>query len=67
MIKVGTIVFATGDCKDGAQEARAWLKKKQLTPKQVRFYRHDDMILVQALVPLHIPLRHDAQTPPVAS
>jgi len=63
MIKVGTIVFATGDCKEGAQEAREWLKEKQLTPKQVRFYRHNDMILVQALVPLHIPFCTDAQTP----
>lgn len=54
MIKPGTIVFATGDCKEGRDEARAWLREKALTPQEVRLYREADMVLVAALVGLDI-------------
>lgn len=54
MIKPGTIVFATGDCKEGRDEARAWLREKDLTPKQVRLYRESEMVLVAALMGLDI-------------
>lgn len=45
----GVIVFATDDSKEGAADARAWLKATGLTPKDVRFYQLDGMTLVQTL------------------
>lgn len=52
MIKTGTIVFATQDDKDGRDEARAWLRDKELTPQKVRLYRERGMALVVALTEL---------------
>jgi len=54
MIKPGVIVYATGDCREGIEDARAWLRAKQLKPDQVRLYRDDGMVLVEALVPVAI-------------
>jgi len=51
-IKVGTIIFATLDCKEGLADARAWLVDQKLTPQQVRLYRHDGQVLVDALKPI---------------
>ena len=51
-IKVGTIIFATLDCKEGLADARAWLVEKKLTPDQVRLYRLDGQVLVEALKPI---------------
>ena len=48
-IKAGTIIFATSACKDGVADARAWLKEKRYTPDEVRLYKNDGMVLVQAL------------------
>jgi hypothetical protein len=48
-IKVGTIIFATLDCKEGLADARAWLVERKLTPDQVRLYRLDGQVLVETL------------------
>ena len=49
MIKPGTVVYATGDCREGIEDARAWLREKALTPADVRLYRADGMVLVEAV------------------
>jgi hypothetical protein len=49
LIKPGTVVYATGDCRDGIEDARAWLREKNLTPADVRLYRADGMVLVEAV------------------
>ena len=54
-IKAGTIIFATSACKDGVADARAWLKEKQYKPDEVRLYKNEGMVLVQALK--NIPIR----------
>lgn len=48
-IKAGTIIFATSACKAGASDARDWLKEKQYKPDEVRLYKNEGMVLVQAL------------------
>ena len=57
MIKSGTVVFATGDCREGIEDARAWLKEKALTPADVRLYRADGMVMVEAVRAIHIALQ----------
>jgi len=54
MIKAGTIVFATDDCKAGRGDARAWLKEKSLTPQDVRLYALEGQVLIEALRPLDV-------------
>lgn len=54
MIKAGTIVFATDDCKDGRADARGWLREKSLTPQDVRLYALDGQVLIEALRPVDI-------------
>jgi hypothetical protein len=49
LIKPGTVVYATSDCREGIEDARAWLKEKALTPSDVRLYRADGMVLVEAV------------------
>lgn len=56
MVKTGVIVFATGDCKEGRDEARVWLKGKGLTPQDVRLYALDGLVLVETLRPVKINL-----------
>jgi len=48
-IKAGTIMFATSACKAGIVDARDWLKEKQYKPDEVRLYKNEGMVLVQAL------------------
>lgn len=56
-IKKGVVVFATKDTKEGRKDARSWLKAKRLTPKQVRLFRLDGMVLVESLQEIDIPLK----------
>jgi hypothetical protein len=51
-IKIGTIIFATSDCKAGIADARAYLAEMKLKPDQVRLYRHDGQVLIQTLKPV---------------
>lgn len=46
-ISKGTVIFATSDCREGFDDARAWLTKQGYTTKDARMYRHDGMILVE--------------------
>lgn len=57
-IKTGFVVFATDDTRCGILDARAWLKENNMTPDQVRLYRHDGQILVETLKPISILSRH---------
>jgi len=57
-IKTSVTVFATDDCRDGAADARAWLKEKGLTPDQVRLFRHNGQVLVETIRPVFIPPPH---------
>jgi len=52
--KPGVIVFATDDSRAGVNDARAWLREKGLTPDQVRLFKLDGQVLIEAIKPVAI-------------
>jgi hypothetical protein len=48
-LPAGTILFATRDCKEGRGDARQWLRESGLTPKEVRLYSNEGMVLVATI------------------
>ena len=57
MIKPGVIAFATDASREGIEDARAWLKEREMTPDKVRLYIENGMALVQVVKPVEIKLR----------
>lgn len=57
MIKPGVIAFATDSSREGIEDARAWLKEREMTPDKVRLYVENGMALVQVVKPVEIKLR----------
>ena len=55
--KPGIIVFATDDSAEGAADARQWLRDKKLKPDQVRLFKLNGQVLVEALQSVFINCR----------
>lgn len=52
-IRIGTIIYAGPDDRQGFDEARDWIKSRGYGKHQVRMVRRKDMILVEAISDLH--------------